>query len=82
VPKEPKGPDNDLPLTSEVGDEGGTYTDPIVQKATRDGDLPRVDEAQAHPASRVGQHAAEATPTPDDAADGVHFERQPDQGGK
>lgn len=50
-----------LPVTSEVGSEGGSYADPTVQVATFRGDVPRV---QGH--DGAGSHAA--THAADDGA--------------
>lgn len=37
--------DKTLPVTSEVGSEGGSFADPTHQVATFTGDIPRVDGA-------------------------------------
>jgi hypothetical protein len=34
-----------LPVTAEVGGEGGSYADPTLQVATCEGDVPIVEEA-------------------------------------
>lgn len=36
--------ENKLPVTSEVGAEGGSYADPTIQVPTFHDDLPRTDE--------------------------------------
>lgn len=54
--------ENKLPVTAEVGDEGGSYADPTIQVPTFHEDLGRTDEtvsdapaipADAEPAPRV-----------------------------
>jgi hypothetical protein len=62
---------DELPITAEVGGEGGSYADAVVQEATRKGDVPRVDQSRSQPAS-AGRHAAATSKTTDDADDGVH----------
>jgi hypothetical protein len=36
--------ENKLPVTGEVGGEGGSFADPTIQVPTFNGDLPRADE--------------------------------------
>jgi hypothetical protein len=57
--------DTSLPVTGEVGGEGGSFADPAVQVATETGDLDRTDsDGDAEIASRpvrrepVTRHAA------------------------
>src|SRR5205085_12628361 len=51
-----------LPVTSEVGDEGGSYAEPTLQVATRAGDVSASNEPPA-PAARVSPAtAADAEP--------------------
>ncbi len=67
---------NTLPITAEVGSEGGTYTDPLNQKSTLEGDVPRVEDAvrTVHPERpRPGACAEGLSPEPQGAADGVRF---------
>jgi hypothetical protein len=61
---------DDLPVTEEVGSEGGSYADPTVQVATRTGQLSRVDRSEPEPAS-PGAVADAVTPTPEGPEDGV-----------
>jgi len=69
MPKRSKDDDKAaaLPVTAEVGGEGGSYADPTVQVATRQGGLPRVDQA----AGDVGATAGAVSPTADGPEDGV-----------
>lgn len=61
--------DETLPVTAEVGDEGGSYADPANQAATFSGPAGhrRVDAEQVAPAS------------PGTVAEGVAPENRPDQ---
>ena len=63
-----------LPVTAEVGSEGGSYADPTTQVATERGDLPRSDGSRPGPSS-VGTAAGAVARNPDSAEDGV---RSPD----
>jgi hypothetical protein len=66
-----------LPVTEEVGSEGGSYADPTVQVATRTGQLSRVDRSDPdRPAP--GAVAGAVSPTPEGPEDGVRARRQPD----
>lgn len=67
----------DLPVTAEVGSEGGSYADPTVQVATRTGRLPRVDRSEPDD-STPGAVADAVTPTPDGPEDGVRVPREPE----
>ncbi len=69
MPKTSKDDDKTdaLPVTAEVGDEGGSYADPTVQVATREGGLPRIDQSPAD----VGATAGAVSPSADGPADGV-----------
>ncbi len=40
----PKYRDERLPVTAEVGGEGGSHADPTFQKATEEGDIDIADE--------------------------------------
>jgi hypothetical protein len=71
---------DELPVTAEVGSEGGSYTDAIQQEATREGNLPRVDESVSEASSRLGQLAPATTATTDDPEDGVHRRERNDDG--
>jgi hypothetical protein len=56
-----------LPVTAEVGGEGGSYADPTVQVATFEGDVPRSSETvtdapdvpEAEPAPRMRRDTTE-----------------------
>jgi hypothetical protein len=63
-----------MPVTSEVGSEGGSYADPTIQAATEKGHLRRVEQPQAEP-RQPGRVAEEAGPEPQGPEDGV---RTPD----
>ena len=63
-----------MPVTSEVGSEGGSYADPTIQTATETGRLRRVEQPHAEP-GRPGDVAEEAPPEPQGPEDGV---RTPD----
>jgi len=67
-----------LPVTGEVGGEGGSYADAITQAATENGDLPKNDRQKpdASP-NRPGAVAGAVRPNPDSAEDGL---RLPDAG--
>ena len=67
-----------LPVTQEVGSEGGSFADPTAQKATRSGDVRRVDGPLPPGASSAGGTAATAQ-GPDD---GVHFSKRDDDSGQ
>jgi len=67
---------DDVPLTLEVGDEGGSYADAVVQEATRDGDLATVDPNATQPTARGGESDRPVSPPPDEPEDGVHFPRR------
>jgi hypothetical protein len=70
--------DKTLPVTAEVGDEGGSYADPATQVETFSGPdgNPRVDQARIAGAGAV---AAAAEPVADD--DVVkHATERPDAG--
>ena len=41
--------ENKLPVTAEVGGEGGSYADPTLQVPTFDQDIPRTDETVPEP---------------------------------
>lgn len=69
--------DDDLPETAEVGSEGGSYSDAIVQDATRKGKLPRVERPVAAP-SDTGQESEATNVVNDHPEDGVHM-RRPDR---
>jgi hypothetical protein len=74
--QEPRRPEGELPVTAEVGGEGGTYTDSVVQEATREGDLPTVDSTTADPVGGIGQRAEQVSPSSDEIDDGVHAPRR------
>jgi hypothetical protein len=71
-----KRDDDDLPVTAEVGSEGGSYADPTVQVATRTGQLPRVDRADPD-TSPPGAMAGAVAQTPDGPEDGVRAHDAP-----
>jgi hypothetical protein len=56
----PKYRDERLPVTAEVGGEGGSYADPTYQIATNRGDVPTTEE-QAAP-----DHLVPPGPDPDE----------------
>jgi hypothetical protein len=59
MPDTPKYRDDKLPVTAEVGGEGGSYADPTFQKATEEGDI----ETESRP---VGpDHMIPPGPDPD-----------------
>ena len=57
--------DQKLPITAELGDEGGSYGDASVQAETMKGENPRVDPKLAGPPANVAG-AAPADDTPVD----------------
>ena len=61
-----------LPVTGEVGSEGGSYADAALQRATRTGDVAAVESTA--PTSTVSDAIA---PTPAEPEDGVHFTADP-----
>ena len=66
--------DNDddvLPVTLEVGGEGGSYADAVVQTETLTGNLPHVDDAPEQ--SPAGQVAGAVPENPQEAEDGLRF---------
>lgn len=72
--------DESLPVTAEVGGEGGSYADPTYQKATLDPDgLRRVSDTSqpnaaaemAHNAERRGEIAEGGVGTDPDPAEGM-----------
>jgi hypothetical protein len=69
--------EDDLPVTEEVGSEGGSYADPTVQVATRTGQLPRVDRSEPD-RSAPGAVAGAVAPTPEGPEDGVRAHDAPD----
>jgi hypothetical protein len=71
-----KRDDDDLPVTAEVGSEGGSYADPTVQKATRTGRLPRVDRSDPN-GSPPGTIAGAMAPAPEGPEDGVRAREAP-----
>ena len=60
--------------SGEVGSEGGSYGDAAAQKATREGGVPRLEDAEDadEPTPRPGEVAGANTPSPDEPEDGVH----------
>ena len=80
MPKNPGGRDGDgegaVPVTAEIGSEGGSYSDASVQGETRTGNLPRVDE-RAQDAPPPGQVADAVRPQPDDPENGIRATRRP-----
>jgi hypothetical protein len=74
VPKNKPDLDKDergkLPVTAEVGSEGGSYADPTVQEATRKGNLPEAEENERSSAT-TGAVAGAVGPQAQDPADGV-----------
>ena len=76
-----KEENGELPVTAEVGSEGGSYTDAIQEEATRAGNLASVDEPISEASSPVGQRAPATTPTTDDPEDGVHRRPRKDDDG-
>src|SRR5688500_9922718 len=70
--------ENHLPVTEEVGSEGGSYADPTVQVATRTGQLPRVGRAVPD-TSPPGAIAGAVAPTPEGPEDGVRAHYAPDK---
>ena len=71
-----KRDDDDLPVTAEVGSEGGSYADPTVQKATRAGQLPEVDRSDPK-GSPPGTIAGATAPTPEGPEDGIRAQEAP-----
>lgn len=63
-----------LPVTAEVGSEGGSYADATTQVATETGDLPQSNRSNSEQPS-VGRAAGAVPRNPDAAEDGV---RRPD----
>ena len=63
-----------LPVTQEVGSEGGSFADSTVQKATLSGDVRRVDRPLPHGGSSSGGTSSNSQ----DPDDGVHFSKPPD----
>jgi hypothetical protein len=61
-----------LPVTEEVGSEGGSYADATAQVATETGNLPRADRSDADQ-PRAGREAGPVLRNPDAADDGVRF---------
>jgi hypothetical protein len=61
-----------LPVTAEVGSEGGSYADPVAQKATLGKDQGVIDPRNTTPPSS-GEVAEGASPVPQGPEDGVHF---------
>ena len=57
--------DKKLPVTGEVGSEGGSYGDPTMQVATHEGDLGRT--AEAVEPDPVGSDASDVRKYPDEA---------------
>ncbi len=53
--------ENKLPVTAEVGAEGGSYADPTIQVPTFHEDLPRTDESVSDAAAML---PADPDPTP------------------
>ncbi len=70
--------DDGLPVTGEVGSEGGSYADSTLQVPTRTGRLPRVDRSQPD-SSPPGAVAGAVTPTPEGPEDGVRTPEPPRQ---
>ena len=68
------GPAESLPVTNEVGSEGGSYADPTVQVATEKGHLPVAKQPQPE-RGEPGVVAEAVPPNPDGPDDGV---RTPD----
>ena len=67
-----------LPVTKEVGGEGGSYADAIAQAATDRGSLSKNDRQEpAASSAPPGAVAGAVHPNPDGADDGVHL---PDSG--
>ena len=50
--------DGKLPVTAELGDEGGSYGDATVQAETMKGENPRVDPKRARPPGDIAGAAA------------------------
>jgi hypothetical protein len=65
-----------VPVTAEIGSEGGSYSDASVQGETKTGNLPRVDERAAG-APPAGQVADAVRPQPDDPENGIRATRRP-----
>jgi len=59
-----------MPLTAEIGSEGGSYSDASVQGETKTGNLPRIDERALHHRP-AGQVADAVQPGPGDPEDGI-----------
>ena len=78
--KNPGGRDGDgedaVPVTAEIGSEGGSYSDASVQGETRTGNLPRVDERRLHQDPK-GTVADAVAPEPDDPENGIRTTRRP-----
>lgn len=62
-----------VPLTSEVGSEGGSYAEPVIQRAVRGDEVRVIDRHKTTQAAR-GEDMA---PIPQGAEDGVHFPELP-----
>ena len=69
--------DDRLPVTQEVGSEGGSFADRTVQQATRSGDARRVDR----PLPRAASSSGETSPNLQGPEDGVHFSKPADDSG-
>ena len=59
--------DKKLPVTGEVGSEGGSYGDATMQRATHEGDLGKTAEAVEPQGQTVGSGADDVKKYPDEA---------------
>jgi hypothetical protein len=73
----PKFRDDELPVTAEIGGEGGSFADPTYQEAARRGELSRTPDTRQPPAqgdlpgyashrSQIEQGGAGTAPGPDE----------------
>ena len=59
--------DKKLPITGEVGSEGGSYSDATMQVATHEGDLGQTAEAMEPDPQTVASDADDVKKYPDEA---------------
>ncbi len=73
----------ELPVTAEVGDEGGSFADPTLQVDTFSGVFgnPRVDQKAVAPAGAVAGAVAPDPDRPDEGATVTPATEPPDKAG-